>query len=165
MLDSFSTPAAYQAFLYNLPEQYPSIQRANLVYVPTGKKYGRVEGMIFFAQNIVLCVQEFLNFELNVIEDYGYEVTQSHNPPDAPDFPETRDYCKASYPYKDKLYWYDSFPHPHIPELASTHPHHKHIHPDIKHNRVPAPELSFTRPNLPFLIAEIEIYLAQEAKS
>jgi hypothetical protein len=60
---------------------------------------------------------------------------------------------------------YDSFPHPHIPELASTHPHHKHIHPDIKHNRVPAPELSFTRPNLPFLIAEIEIYLAQEVKS
>jgi hypothetical protein len=28
--------------------------------------------------------------------------------------------------------------------------------PDIKHHRVPAPELSFTRPNLPFLIEEIE---------
>jgi len=26
----------------------------------------------------------------------------------------------------------------------------------IKHHRVPAPELSFTRPNLPVLIAEIE---------
>lgn len=40
--------------------------------------------------------------------------------------------------------------------LASTHPHHKHIPPDIKHNRIPAPGLSFTRPNLPFLIEEIE---------
>jgi hypothetical protein len=28
--------------------------------------------------------------------------------------------------------------------------------PDIKHHRIPAPELSFTRPNLPFLIGEIE---------
>jgi hypothetical protein len=40
--------------------------------------------------------------------------------------------------------------------LASTHPHHKHIFPDIKHHRVPAPGLSFDRPNLPVLIAEIE---------
>jgi len=39
--------------------------------------------------------------------------------------------------------------------LASTHPHHKHIPPDIKHNRIPAPELSFTQPNLPFLMQEI----------
>lgn len=45
---------------------------------------------------------------------------------------------------------------PHIPELASTHPHHKHIQPNIKHNRVPAPGLSFDQPNLPFLIQEIE---------
>lgn len=39
--------------------------------------------------------------------------------------------------------------------LASTHPHHKHIPPDIKHHRIPAPNLSFTIPNLPFLIEEI----------
>ncbi len=32
----------------------------------------------------------------------------------------------------------------------------KHIPPDIKHHRIPAPELSFTQPNLPFLIREIE---------
>jgi hypothetical protein len=34
-------------------------------------------------------------------------------------------------------------------------PHHKHVPPDIKHNRIPAPNLSFERPNLPVLIAEI----------
>lgn len=52
--------------------------------------------------------------------------------------------------------WYDSFPHPNDPSLASTDPHHKHAPPDIKRHRIPAPDLSFTRPNLPFLIEEIE---------
>jgi hypothetical protein len=55
-----------------------------------------------------------------------------------------------------KLYWYDSQPHPDDSTLAATHPHHKHIPPDIKHHRVPAPGLSFTEPNLPLLIQEIE---------
>jgi len=40
--------------------------------------------------------------------------------------------------------------------LAPTHPHHKHIPPDIKHHRVLAPAMSFTQPNLPMLIEEIE---------
>jgi hypothetical protein len=35
-------------------------------------------------------------------------------------------------------------------------PEYEHIPPDIKHHRIPAPGLSFTRPNLPRLIAEIE---------
>jgi hypothetical protein len=30
------------------------------------------------------------------------------------------------------------------------------VPPDIKHNRIPAPEMSFTRPNLSVLIREIE---------
>lgn len=46
--------------------------------------------------------------------------------------------------------------HPDNLALASTHPHHKHVPPDIKHNRIPAPNLTFTAPNLPFLIEEIE---------
>jgi len=48
------------------------------------------------------------------------------------------------------------------PVLAATHPHHKHIHPDIKHHRIPASELTFTHPNLPFLIQEIEQLLTAE---
>jgi len=53
---------------------------------------------------------------------------------------------------------YESFiyPHPNDPTLQSTYPHHKHIPPNIKHHRIPAPNLSFTHPNLPFLIEEIE---------
>ena len=49
---------------------------------------------------------------------------------------------------------YDS--HPNESSLQSTHPHHKHIPPDIKHHRIPAPAMSFSRPNLPTLIREIE---------
>jgi hypothetical protein len=51
-------------------------------------------------------------------------------------------------------------PHPDIPDLQITHPHHKHIPPDIKHHRIPAAGLSFTEPNLPPLIAEIEATIA-----
>jgi Family of unknown function (DUF6516) len=51
---------------------------------------------------------------------------------------------------------YDDFPHPNDPTLASTFPHHKHIPPDIKRNRLPAPEIRFTRPNLEVLLREIE---------
>ncbi len=137
-----------------MANHYPSIKSSSLIYIPLGAKVGKVIGMVFFADNINLCVQEFLNFELHVIEGYGYEVSRSHVKADA--LPKVEEYCGASYPDKDKLYWYDSFPHPNDPTLASTHPHHKHIHPDIKRNRVPAPELTFTAPNLPFLVEEVE---------
>lgn len=156
MPESLSSPEAYQAFIYGLAERFPSIRRSTLVYIPSGELFGRAEGMLFFDQDLILCMQEYLNFELGVIEGYGYEVSRSHATPDIPDFPPAAEYCRASYPGKDKLYWYDSFPHPNDSSLAVTDPHHKHVPPDIKHHRVPALELSFTRPNLPFLIYEIE---------
>jgi len=40
--------------------------------------------------------------------------------------------------------------------IYTLHPHHKHIPPEIKHHRIPAPGLSFDQPNLPQLIEEIE---------
>jgi hypothetical protein len=125
-----------------------------LVYIPLGAKFGKVTGIVSFDNNINLCVHEILNFELHVIEGYGYEVSRSHKSTD--ELPLLEDYCRASYPDKNKLYWYDSFPHPHDPTLASTHPHHKHILPNIKRNRIPAPDLTFTAPNLTFLIEEIK---------
>ena len=62
---------------------------------------------------------------------------------------------------------YDPQPHPDAPALQSSHPHHKHIPPDIKHHRIPAPKMSFTQPNLPALIGEIEEMLKalEESKS
>ncbi len=156
MLDPLSSPTAYQAFIYALPSQHVTIRRSTLVYIATGALFGRTEGLIVFAGDVILCVQEYLNFELGIIEGYGYEVSRPDSSPDAPGFPAATDYCPASYANKEKLYWYDSFPHPDDRTLTSTDPHHKHVPPDIKHHRVPAPEMSFTRPNLPFLIAEIE---------
>jgi hypothetical protein len=64
------------------------------------------------------------------------------------------DYCYPFIKYS-KEYWYDSFPHPNDPTLAVTHPHHKHIPPDIKHHRIPAFDLTFTAQNLSFIIEEI----------
>jgi hypothetical protein len=56
----------------------------------------------------------------------------------------------------------DDFPHPNDPTLASTMPHHKHIPPDIKHHRIPAPSIGFDRPNLPLLLREIEAMVEEQ---
>ena len=144
-----SSPKDYEQFLYSLPARFPSIKRSTLVYVPSGALFGSVEGLLIFNDDIVLCVQEYLNFELGVIEGYAYEVSRSGIDTKSAEFPAAHEFCKASFATKEKLYWYDSFPHPNNPELAATHPHHKHIPPEIKHNRIPAPELSFSQPNLP----------------
>ena len=79
-------------------------------------------------------MREEIDFDAGIITSYGYEV----------------------YRGEERLYWYDDFPHPNDQTLASTMPHHKHIPPDIKHHRIPAPGISFDRPNLPFLLQEIE---------
>ncbi len=155
MPEPLSSPDSYQAFIYALPQQFAGIRHSTLVYVPSGELFVRVEGFLVFDQNVVLCVYEYLNFELGIIEGYGYDVSRAHVSPIAAELPHAGQYCQAQYPDKDKLYWYDSFPHPNDSSLASTDPHHKHVHPNIKHHRVPAPELSFTKPNLPFLIAEV----------
>lgn len=154
MANPLGSPAEYQAFVYDLPNRYTSIERSSLVYIPLGAGVGKVTGMILFPGNVILCVQEFLNFELGVIEGYGYEGSRARLTADRLPLPD--EYCLASYPEKEKLYWYDSFPHPNDHALASTHPHHKHVLPDIKHNRNPTHDLTFTAPNLPFLIAEVE---------
>ncbi|MCZ7568706.1 MAG: DUF6516 family protein [Ardenticatenaceae bacterium] len=88
----------------------------------------------YFGEGFVLRVLEVINARRQQIERYGYELWKDG----------------------EELWWYDSWPHPDVHELASTHPQHKHIPPDIKHHRVPAPGLSFGSPNLPLLIQEIE---------
>ena len=156
MPNPLSSPEAYQTLIYSLPEESARLQRSTLVYIPTGELFGRVECLVHFGTDVVLCVQEYLNFELGIIEGYGYEVSQTLIPADSPSFPSAAEYCGARYVHKEKLYWYDSFPHPNDLSLAATDPHHKHVPPGIKHHRIPAPELSFATPNLPFLIREIE---------
>jgi hypothetical protein len=112
----------------------PTVLRSTLAVWSDSAYTGTAEGEVFFAQGIKLRVREELDFEVALITSYGYEV----------------------YRHGERLYWYDDFPHPSDPDLASTFPHHKHVPPDIKHHRVPAPGISFTQPNLPLLIQEIE---------
>ena len=64
-------------------------------------------------------------------------------------------FCELTYE-GDSLWWYDPMPHPDVSDLQSTHPHHKHIPPDVKHHRIPAPGLSFAEPNFPRLLEEAE---------
>ncbi len=125
---------AYERFIYSLAETFPSIIRSTLVLYATGPKEGTLRGEIEFDKSITLRVAEWLDFSKGIIRRYAYLVLQGD----------------------EKLYWYDSQPHPDDPSLADTHPHHKHVPPDIKRHRIPAPRLGFEEPNLPFLIEEIE---------
>jgi len=125
---------AYERFVYTLPQRYLSIRQSTLVVIRHGAAFAELVGDILFDGDIVLSVWEDLNLARGVIQGYSYAVSRG----------------------VDRLYWYDPQPHPNDPALATTFPHHKHLPPDIKHHRVPALGLSFTRPNLPLLIAEIE---------
>lgn len=58
----------------------------------------------------------------------------------------TEGYSYEVWRGSEKLYWYDSQPHPGDPTLAGTDPHHKHVPPDIKRHRIPAPDLALPRP-------------------
>jgi hypothetical protein len=128
-------PEDYELFLYTLVEQFPSVRRSTVTFIRQGASLARVAGELYFDNNTRLVVRERVLYNRLpiTIDWYGYEVWRG----------------------KEKLYWYDSQPHPDDLLLQSTHPHHKHIPPDPKHNRIPAPEMSFTQPNLPVLIQEI----------
>jgi hypothetical protein len=48
MAHSLSIPQVYEEFIYTLPHRYRSIRHSTLVYIPSGKLFGRVEGMLLF---------------------------------------------------------------------------------------------------------------------
>jgi len=116
------------------------VQRSTVAVWSVSPYTGIAEGEVFFSCGFRLRLREELDFDAHLVSSYGYEIYQG----------------------EERLYWYDDFPHPHDPTLASTFPHHKHVPPDIKRNRIPAPELSFMSPNLPLLIREIEELIRQK---
>jgi hypothetical protein len=123
----------YSRFIAELVDR-PTVERSTLTIWPVSKYSGIAEGEVFLAGGYHLRIREELDFDAGIITAYGYEI----------------------YKGDERLYWYDDFPHPNDPTLASTHPHHKHVPPDIKHNRIPATEMSYSHPNLPVLILEVE---------
>jgi hypothetical protein len=131
---SLSDFQTYGEFIYTLPERYPIIQRSTLVLATIGPTLAKLEGQLTFEQRIILDVWELVDFDRQQILKYSYEIYNSD----------------------EKICWYDPFEHPNVPELSSTYPHHKHLPPDIKHHRVPASGIRFERPNLPYLIEEIQ---------
>lgn len=125
----------YEEFVYTLEQTFPVIESSSLVVIRRGKRVAMLQGELTFAYGYRVVIKERLSYDVTVIiEEYGYELWHS----------------------TEKIAWYDSQPHPNDPNLASTHPHHKHILPNIKRNRIPAPQISFTQPNLPTLIQEVE---------
>lgn len=128
-----STLAAYSQFIAEMVNR-PTVVQSTIRAWSVSPYTGIAEGEVQFANHLRLRMREELDFDDRLITSYGYEV----------------------YRGTEKLYWYDDFPHPNDPTLAVTHPHHKHVPPDIKHNRIPAPGLSYQEPNLLHLITEIE---------
>jgi hypothetical protein len=130
-LDSYTE---YTQLIFSLLTERATVERHTLAVYTTSRTIGIARGEVVFRSGYVLRVFEQIDFVAHRICKYSYELSHQD----------------------ESLWWYDSMPHPDIPDLQSTHPHHKHIPPDIKHHRVLAPDLSFTTPNLPRLIVEVE---------
>lgn len=127
---------AYSRFVVQTLDR-PTVMRSALSVWSVSPYTGIAEGDVFFVEGLRLRLREELDFEDEIITSYGYEV----------------------YRGQEKLYWYDDFPHPNDLTLATTHPHHKHVPPNIKRNRIPAPGFSFENPNLLLIVVEIETLL------
>ncbi len=141
MMNPLRTAEDYELFLYALKDRFPSIHRSTVTFIRRGLSLARVVGEIYLDHHIRIVVRERIMFNRlpAILDWYGYEIWQG----------------------EEKLYWYDPQPHPNEPSLQSTHPHHKHIPPDIKHNRVAAPGMTFDRPNLPKIIREVETLIKE----
>lgn len=134
-LDSLTNYSRFLAKLLSRSE----VTRSTITIWSVSPYTGVAEGELFFTHGFRLRMREEIDFDDQLIASYGYEVYQE----------------------AEKLYWYDDFPHPNDPTLASTHPHHKHVPPNIKRNRIPAPGLSFTSPNLLQIVMELEEVIAR----
>lgn len=134
MSSPLGSQITYSQFVYDLLTACTTIETHTVSLYTIGQTVGILRGEVKFRSGHTLRVFEQIDFLQQRILKYSYEV----------------------YRYDQQLWWYDPMPHPHIPELQSTHPHHQHVPPDIRHNRIPAPVISFTKPNLPHLLAEVE---------
>jgi len=114
VINPLRTIEDYELYLYTIKDKSSLIQHSTLTLIRKGSSLARVSGELHFSQRIKLIMRERVLFDRlpPVIDWYGYEIWQGAK----------------------KLYWYDSQPHPNDPALQSTYPHHKHIHPNIKHN-------------------------------
>ena len=124
---------SYSAFVYAVAERHPFVTHTTLTLAPIGETLAKLEGRIECQGGVHLEVWELIDFVARRIRTYSYEV----------------------YRGDEKLSWYDAWEHPEIPELAATFPHHKHLQPNLRDNRVPAPGIRFDAPNLDVVLADV----------
>ena len=131
-MTGFPSRQDYELLIYTLPQRYPEVILSSLHLFTTSRGTATVKGSVRFRTGLELRVLETLDFVAGRISDYTYDVFRG----------------------EEAVRWYDPQPHPENPELTSTFPHHLHKPPNIRHNRKPAPGISFQTPNLPTLIAD-----------
>jgi hypothetical protein len=105
----FSSLRDYERFVYTLQERFPSITRSTLIVVQRGRLHAELRRALALEGEHRLVVYKRLSWDTGplTIEGYSYEARRGG----------------------ERLYWYDSQPHPDDPTLASSHPHHKHAPP------------------------------------
>jgi hypothetical protein len=93
----------YEHFVRTLLEQFPAVRRSTVIFVRRGATLARVAGELQFDLGLRVVIRQRLLFHRlpGVIDEYGYEVSKGD----------------------ERLYWYDSHPHPGDSTVQSTHPH------------------------------------------
>ena len=130
---AFLSRAEYEELVYAVVSGHPDVVSSSLHLYTASQGTAIVRGAVRFRNGLELRVSEVVDFVAGRISDYSYTVFKG----------------------KERVGWFDPQPHPEVPDLASTFPHHYHEPPDIKHNRQPAPGISFTEPNLPTLLTQV----------
>ncbi len=125
--------ANYSAFVYAVAERHPFVTHSALTLAPIGATLAKLEGRVECRGGVHLELWELVDFAARRIRTYSYEV----------------------YRGDEKVSWYDAWEHPEIPALADTFPHHKHVPPNLRDNRVPAPGISFESPNLDVVLDDV----------
>lgn len=125
--------ASYSANVDSLAERHAFVINSTLALVPIGATLAKLEGRVECKNEIHLEIWELIDFAAKRIRSYSYEV----------------------YRGDEKIGWYDSWEHPEIPALASTYPHHKHVPPNLRDNRISAPGISFDLPNLDVVLKDL----------
>lgn len=130
---AFPPRESYERLVYSLVDSYPKVVSSTVHLFTNSSTTSFVRGSIWFRNGLELRIFEYLDHSDGELLEYSYTVFQG----------------------QQRIRWYDPQPHPEQSDLGSTVPHHLHDPPDIKHNRRPAPGISFTEPNLPTPTAEI----------
>ena len=92
MNNPLRTADDYELFIYEIKERFPAVRRCTLTFVRRGSSLARVAGELHFDRDVRLVVRERIVYDRQpaLIDSYGYEVWKGN----------------------EKLYWYDSQPHP-----------------------------------------------------